>query len=66
MKRYKKNILYVWVFAFNLFFKFFLANTEKGVARNSCSIAPLPFVYFIDSYFSIKIIKSVNNLGYFK
>jgi hypothetical protein len=44
---------------------FFLAKPEKGVARNICSIAPLSFIYFIDLYFSIKIIKIDRNLENF-
>ena len=64
MKRCTKNIL-LCLLALNNFFMFFLANSEKGVARNICSIAPLPFIYFIDLYFLIKIIKIDRNLENF-
>ena len=64
MKRCSKNIL-LCLFALNNCFMFFLANSEKSVARNICSIAPLPFIYFIDLYFLIKIIKIDRNLENF-
>ena len=48
------------------FLSSFWQTLKKALPEIHATLPPLPFVYFIDSYFSIKIIKSVNNLGYFK